>query len=181
MDLFRHFPPWSWLFPPDVVSAHRYECYGVSCNTLNVTVEYTFICVGRRYIIYVFQGAGLTGTRGNLIADSVQYVLNVVLTVLAVISSCTSVTPTLCNQRLLKDIDSWGRRPMLVVGTLLMEFWLCFIGYLQSYFGEWRIVEGAHVWTIHGHEAVTEAIAMCSYLFVCSFAATMGPVSWTVC
>lgn len=32
------------------------------------------------YIIYVFQGAGLTGRRGNLIADSVQYVLNVVLT-----------------------------------------------------------------------------------------------------
>lgn len=32
------------------------------------------------YIIYVFQGAGLTGRRGNLIADSVQYVLNVVFT-----------------------------------------------------------------------------------------------------
>lgn len=34
----------------------------------------------RYYIIYVFQGAGLTGRRGNLIADSVQYVLNVALT-----------------------------------------------------------------------------------------------------
>lgn len=32
------------------------------------------------YIIYVFQGAGLTGRRGNLIADSVQYVLNVLFT-----------------------------------------------------------------------------------------------------
>lgn len=32
------------------------------------------------YIIYVFEGAGLTGRRGNLIADSIQYVLNVVLT-----------------------------------------------------------------------------------------------------
>ena len=32
------------------------------------------------YIIYVFQGAGLTGRRGNLIADSVQYVLNVAFT-----------------------------------------------------------------------------------------------------
>lgn len=36
--------------------------------------------VSRYYIIYVFQGAGLTGRRGNLIADSVQYVLNVVFT-----------------------------------------------------------------------------------------------------
>lgn len=34
----------------------------------------------RYYIVYVFQGAGLTGRRGNLIADSVQYVLNVVFT-----------------------------------------------------------------------------------------------------
>ena len=32
------------------------------------------------YIIYVFQGAGLTGRRANLIADSVQYVLNMVFT-----------------------------------------------------------------------------------------------------
>ena len=32
------------------------------------------------YIVYVFEGAGLTGRRGNLIADSVQYVLNVVFT-----------------------------------------------------------------------------------------------------
>ncbi|KAG6884963.1 hypothetical protein C0995_009714 [Termitomyces sp. Mi166 len=60
------------------------------------------------YIIYVFRGAGLTGTRGNLIADSVQYVLNVAFTVPAIIY-----------------IDKWGRRPMLVIGTLLMGFWLC--------------------------------------------------------
>ena len=32
------------------------------------------------YIIYVFNGAGLTGRRGNLIADAIQYVLNVVFT-----------------------------------------------------------------------------------------------------
>lgn len=32
------------------------------------------------YIIYVFNGAGLTGRRGNLIADSIQYVLNVLFT-----------------------------------------------------------------------------------------------------
>lgn len=32
------------------------------------------------YIVYVFQGAGLSGRRGNLIADSVNYVLNVLFT-----------------------------------------------------------------------------------------------------
>lgn len=32
------------------------------------------------YIVYVFRGAGLSGKRGNLIASSIQYVLNVLFT-----------------------------------------------------------------------------------------------------
>ena len=32
---------------------------------------------------------------------------------------------------------------------------------------------------IENHTAATRAIIVCSYLFVCSFAITMGPVSWT--
>lgn len=36
--------------------------------------------IPKYYIIYVFQSAGLTGCRGNLIANSVQYVLSVALT-----------------------------------------------------------------------------------------------------
>ncbi|OBZ75357.1 High-affinity glucose transporter [Grifola frondosa] len=114
------------------------------------------------YIIYVFQGAGLTGRRGNLIADSVQYVLNVALTVPAIIY-----------------IDKWGRRPMLLVGTMLMGFWLMLVGGLQGRFGAWGEVDGSRVWVITGHDAATKAIIVCSYLFVCSFAITMGPVSWT--
>jgi hypothetical protein len=119
--------------------------------------------VFRYYIIYVFQGAGLTGTRANLIADSVQYVLNVVFTVPAIIY-----------------IDRWGRRPMLLIGTLLMGFWLSLVGGLQGHFGDWGIVDGSRVWVINGHQAATKAIIVCSYLFVSSFAVTMGPVSWTV-
>ncbi|TFK84277.1 general substrate transporter [Polyporus arcularius HHB13444] len=114
------------------------------------------------YIIYVFQGAGLTGRRGNLIADSVQYVLNVVMTIPAIIY-----------------IDKWGRRPMLLVGTLLMGFWLFLVGGLQGGFGAWGEVDGARVWVISGHDGITKAVIVFSYLFVCSFAITMGPVSWT--
>lgn len=115
----------------------------------------------RYYIIYVFQGAGLTGRRGNLIADSIQYVLNVALTVPAIVY-----------------IDKIGRRSLLVVGTLLMGFWLSLVGGLQGHFGHWGIVDGSRVWVIENHEAATKAIIVCSYLFVCSFAVTMGPVSW---
>ena len=128
-----------------------------------ILLENILICIGRYYIIYVFQGAGLTGTRGNLIADCVQYVLNLVLTIPAIMK-----------------IDSWGRRPMLLIGTLLMGFWLCLVGGLQGHFGEWGIIDGRRVWVITGYQHVTKAVIVCSYLFVCSYAVTMGPVSWTV-
>ncbi|KAG6844282.1 hypothetical protein H0H87_008188 [Tephrocybe sp. NHM501043] len=116
------------------------------------------------YIIYVFRGAGLTGTRGNLIADSVQYVLNVAFTVPAIIY-----------------IDKWGRRPMLIAGTLLMGFWLSLVGGLQGRFGHWGTIDGSSdpIWLVSDNDAATKAIIVCSYFFVCSFAITMGPVSWT--
>lgn len=116
------------------------------------------------YIIYVFRGAGITGTRANLIASSIQYVLNVAMTVPAIIY-----------------IDKWGRRPMLLIGLLFMGFWLFLVGGLQGRFGNWANLEGesAPVWVINGHKPITRFIIACSYLFVCSFAITMGPVSWT--
>ncbi|KIJ90947.1 hypothetical protein K443DRAFT_14809 [Laccaria amethystina LaAM-08-1] len=114
------------------------------------------------YIVYVFQGAGLTDRRSNLTADSVQYVLNVALTIPAIIY-----------------IDKWGRRPMLLTGTLLMGFWLFLVGGLQARFGHWGELDGNRVWAITDNSAATRAVIVCSYLFVCSFAITMGPVSWT--
>lgn len=114
------------------------------------------------YIVYVFQGAGLTGRRADLIASSVQYVLNVAFTVPAIIY-----------------IDKWGRRPMLLAGTLLMGFFLYLVGGLQGRFGQWGTVGGSSVWVINDNPAATKAIIVCSYFFVCSFAITMGPVSWT--
>ncbi|KAF9456658.1 general substrate transporter [Collybia nuda] len=130
--------------------------------SLQMWSQLTGMNVMMYYIIYVFQGAGLTGVRGNLIADSVQYVLNVALTVPAIIY-----------------IDKWGRRPMLLIGTILMGFWLFLVGGLQGHFGHWGVIDGASVWVISDNDAATKAIIVCSYLFVCSFAITMGPVSWT--
>ncbi|KAF9239286.1 general substrate transporter [Melanogaster broomeanus] len=114
------------------------------------------------YIILVFEGAGLTGRRGNLIADSVQYVLNVVFTVPAIIY-----------------IDRWGRRPLLISGTILMGLFLCLVGGLQGRYGEWGSVNDSPAWIIINHDSATKGIIVCSYFFVCSFAVTLGPVSWT--
>ncbi|KIM75302.1 hypothetical protein PILCRDRAFT_827406 [Piloderma croceum F 1598] len=134
---------------------------GLGCS-LQMWSQLTGMNVMMYYIIYVFRGAGLTGTRGNLIADSVQYVLNVVFTIPAIVY-----------------IDKWGRRPMLIIGTLFMGFWLSLVGGLQGRYGDWGIVDGSRVWVINGHQAATKAIIVCSYLFVSSFAISMGPVSWT--
>ncbi|KAJ7249944.1 general substrate transporter [Mycena rebaudengoi] len=130
--------------------------------SLQMWSQLTGMNVMMYYIIYVFQGAGLTGRRGNLIASSVQYVLNVVATIPAIIY-----------------IDKWGRRPMLLAGTLAMAFWLFLVGGLQGHFGHWGDVDGSRVWVITDNDRATKAIIVSSYLFVCSFAVTMGPVSWT--
>lgn len=131
-------------------------------TSLQMWSQLTGMNVMMYYITYVFRGAGLTGTRGNLIASSVQYVLNVVFTIPAIIY-----------------IDRWGRRPMLLIGLFLMSFFLYLVGGLQGGYGHWGNVDGARVWVIEGHDDVTKAIIVMSYFFVCSFAITMGPVSWT--
>lgn len=134
---------------------------GLGCS-LQMWSQLSGMNVMMYYIVYVFEGAGLTGVRGNLIADSVQYVLNVAFTVPAIIY-----------------IDRWGRRPLLIIGSTLMGFFLSLVGGLQGRYGEWGTINGSAVWVITNNQAVTKAIIVCSYFFVCSFAITMGPVSWT--
>ena len=115
-----------------------------------------------------------------MIADSVQYVLNMVFTSESlpyplVFLMLTVVIPVPA----ILYIDKWGRRPLLLVGTFLMGFWLMLVGGLQGGFGAWGDLDGSRVWVINGHDGVTKGIIVCSYFFVCSFAITMGPVSWT--
>jgi MFS family permease len=146
-----------------VVSTDGYEHYDVLRHVRPFFFHILWdIC---RWLVnyrYVFAGAGLSGTRGNLIASSVQYVLNVAATVPAIIF-----------------IDRWGRRPMLLGGLFFMALWLYLVGGLQATYGAWGKVGDETVWVIQNNQSVTLAIIVCSYLFVCSFAVTMGPVSWT--
>ncbi|BGO95196.1 high affinity glucose transporter [Rhodotorula toruloides] len=117
------------------------------------------------YVVYVFQGAGLQGRRAELIASSVQYALALVCTVPAVIW-----------------LDKIGRRPLLVGGSAAMATCLMIVGALQKTLG--HKLEGAEAaatttWVVTGHKSGSYAIIVFSYLFVCSFSATLGPCSWT--
>ncbi|KAL8290405.1 hypothetical protein RQP46_002663 [Phenoliferia psychrophenolica] len=107
------------------------------------------------YVVYVFQSAGITGRRGGLIASSVQWVLNVVMTVPALIY-----------------IDRWGRRPMLLIGSFLMCLFLFLVGGLMGHFGHNdpnADPDATTTWVITGHKSATYGIIVCSYFFVCSF------------
>ncbi|GAA5987470.1 hypothetical protein JCM5350_003093 [Sporobolomyces pararoseus] len=117
------------------------------------------------YVIYVFQSAGISGREGELIASSVQYALGVAFTIPAVIY-----------------IDTWGRRPMLLIGALVMGMWLFLVGGLQAGFGhtvENAAADATTTWVVEGNKGATYSIIICSYLFVSTFAISWGPCSWT--
>ncbi|KAL8870411.1 MAG: hypothetical protein Q9174_003543 [Haloplaca sp. 1 TL-2023] len=115
------------------------------------------------YITYVFLMANIKGDN-LLLSSSIQYVINVVMTVPALLY-----------------VDRWGRRPTLLVGATLMMTWLfANAGILASY-GEYAGPDGVEntpeaSWRVTG--APSRAVIACSYLFVASYAPTWGPVSW---
>ena len=116
------------------------------------------------YITYVFSMAGLTGNN-LLISSSIQYVINVLMTVPALIY-----------------VDRWGRRPTLLLGALgMMTMMFANAGLLASrghYAGPGGV--GGNTpeasWEISGPPA--KAVIACTYLFVACYAPTWGPVSW---
>ncbi|KAI4159110.1 MAG: hypothetical protein LQ342_006887 [Letrouitia transgressa] len=115
------------------------------------------------YITYVFLMAGLT-SNANLLASSIQYVINVCMTVPALLF-----------------VDRWGRRPTLLVGAALMMTWLFATAGILASRGHWAGPEGVNKtkeasWEVKG--AASKGVIACSYLFVASYAPTWGPVSW---
>ncbi|KAL2262776.1 hypothetical protein VTK26DRAFT_70 [Humicola hyalothermophila] len=117
------------------------------------------------YIVYIMEGAQIASP---LATASIQYVINVVLTLPAIIF-----------------LDKWGRRPSLILGAFGMMTWLFISGALQQYYGqpntdETRTPQNSDItWIVHDNRPVSSAIVSCSYLFVATFATTWGPVSWT--
>lgn len=107
--------------------------------------------------------AGLKGNN-NLVASSIQYVINVFMTIFALLF-----------------IDRWGRRLPLLVGAFFMALWLFINAGLMAHYGHRAPPGGVNnvpeeSWQISG--PASKAVIACTYLFVASFAPTWGPVSW---
>lgn len=107
--------------------------------------------------------AGLSG-KNNLVASSINYVINVVVTVPALLY-----------------LDKVGRRPILLMGSISLTIWWFLCAGLMGGYGS-PAPEGGlnHIaeesWSITGTPA--KVVIACSYLVVASFAPSWGPVSW---
>ncbi|MCJ1413126.1 MFS sugar transporter [Ptychographa xylographoides] len=115
------------------------------------------------YIVYVMDAAGVSDP---LLTASIQYILNVVLTLPAILF-----------------LDKWGRRPSLLVGSFFMMLFLLVVGCLEGIYGRPFTAAdgplGAISWILRDNRGVTLAVVVFSYLFVGTFSITWGPTSWT--
>lgn len=91
---------WLELFKPGMLNRVHIAVF------TQIWAQLTGMNVMMYYITYVFSMAGLTGNN-MLVSSSIQYVINVITTIPALIW-----------------IDRWGRRPMFLVGAVLMMIWL---------------------------------------------------------
>jgi len=114
------------------------------------------------YIGYIFTMAGYSGNAA-LLASSIQYVINVVMTIPG-----------------LFFIDRVGRRPLMLIGSTFMGIWMFINAGIMG--GRGVVVPGgiggvsAESMKVSGPPA--KALIACTYLFVASYAPTWGPASW---
>ena len=106
--------------------------------------------------------AGYSGN-ANLLASSIQYIINVVMTIPALIW-----------------MDNWGRRwPLMIGAFLMMSFMFANAGMMG---GTGEVVPGGvdnvpqQSMLVSG--APAKGLIACTYLFVASYAVTWGPISW---
>uniref|UniRef100_A0A060SYD6 ARAD1A15246p n=1 Tax=Blastobotrys adeninivorans TaxID=409370 RepID=A0A060SYD6_BLAAD len=119
------------------------------------------------YIVYIFQMAGFSGNT-VLVSSSIQYVIFVVMTIPALLW-----------------IDRWGRRPMFLIGGVLMLIWLisitCILALKSVPVDSVADNPDIRILIPKTEKSASYAVIACSYLFVATFAPTWGPGMWIYC
>ena len=119
------------------------------------------------YIVYIFEMAGYTGESANLVAGSIQYILN-----------CVTTVPALYL------MDKIGRRPLLIGGAIMMMAWQFAVGGILGQYSVPFPDSGSPSVTIKipaEDGPAQKGVIACCYLFVCSFAMTWGVGIWLYC
>ncbi|ATY67462.1 General substrate transporter [Cordyceps militaris] len=105
------------------------------------------------YATSIFQSLGLTSGSTALLATGVTGVVFMASTIPAMFI-----------------IDRVGRKPMLIVGSIVMGISMVLVGIIVAKF--------RHDWTSHATEGWV-AVALI-WVYIAGFGATWGPVSWTI-
>ncbi|PYH96578.1 sugar transporter [Aspergillus ellipticus CBS 707.79] len=145
------------LFKPNMINRTQVGLF------TQIWSQLTGMNVMMYYITYIFAMAGLKGNN-NLVSSSIQYVINVIMTVPALVWG-----------------DRWGRRPTFMLGSLFMMIFLYANAGLMATYGHKAPAGGlnniaAESWVIEG--PASKAVIACTYLFVASYAISFGPASW---
>ncbi|KAI8139754.1 general substrate transporter [Fennellomyces sp. T-0311] len=114
------------------------------------------------YVVLLFEQAGVGDSQeATLVSAGVNYVVNVVMTIPAILF-----------------VDKWGRRYTMIGGALMMSLFLWVVGGVMSQ-GEWSINPQTGKWEMYmADHNKSKGMVACVYLFVASFACTWGPLGW---
>ena len=150
----------------DLVSK-KYRLRTFTAVSAQIWQQLTGMNVMMYYIVYIFDMAGYSGN-ANLVASSIQYVLNTVITIPA-----------------LYLMDKVGRRPLLLGGAIMMMAWQFGVaGLLATYSEPVASVKGNDTVRIRipdDRGSAAKGVIACCYLFVVSFASTWGVGIWVYC
>ncbi|KAI8977354.1 general substrate transporter [Mycotypha africana] len=151
------------------IASHRYTdlfkpgmAYRVSLGVcLQIWQQLTGMNIIMFYVVFLFQQAGIGDSQeARLVSSGVSYVINVVMTVPAILW-----------------VDKWGRRPTLIFGALFMSIFLWTVGGVLST-GNWSIGADGKWGVKLTSKSQADGVVACIYLFVASFATTWGPLGW---
>ncbi|BDD59075.1 hypothetical protein MAP00_004313 [Monascus purpureus] len=120
--------------------------------------------VAMYYVVYIFKMAGMTGD-SSLVSSIIQYVIFL---------ATTGV--------MLPWIDRVGRRPILLIGSVLCMILHYTIAGLMASHGHYvDEVQGNRNlrWEIHG--APAKGVIACSYIFTGIYGFTWAPTGWIYC
>jgi MFS family permease len=126
------------------------------------------------YASQIFQSLGLTSGTIALLATGVTGVVFLISTIPAMVSFAIPQTSHFANTKTDSPpqliIDRVGRKPMLLVGSVVMGASMVTVGVIVSQF--------RHDWP--AHEAAGWAAVALVWVYIAAFGATWGPVSWTL-
>ncbi|KAK9365191.1 general substrate transporter [Lipomyces kononenkoae] len=126
---------------------------------IQIWSQLTGINIMMYYVVYILEAAGVSNV---LLSSSYQYIINVVMTIPAILW-----------------VDKWGRRPCLLLGALSMAVCLFIVGGLLKGFGQPNPVPFQPTnRVVKDHPAVSRTILAASCIAVGSFAISWGPISW---